>query len=306
MTKRPTTALARKRKGRPIHGWLNIDKASGLTSARVVAQVLKLTGAAKGGHGGTLDPMATGVLPIALGEATKTASYAMDGYKTYRFTLRWGEARDTDDAEGAVTETSEVRPTEDAVRAALAGFTGVIDQVPPDYAAVKIDGRRAYDLARQGEAVELAPRPVTIHRLELMAMTDEDHAVFEVDCGKGTYVRALARDLAVTLGTLGHLSELRRTRVGKFLERDAISLDKLGDLMHSAALSEHLRPVETALDDIPALAMTESQATRLSQGQVVQVLGTEPGLVRVTADDRLVALAEVNDGDVRPVRVFNL
>jgi tRNA pseudouridine55 synthase len=298
--------LARKRKGRPIHGWLNIDKASGLTSARVVAQVLKLTGAAKGGHGGTLDPMATGVLPIALGEATKTASYAMDGYKTYRFTLRWGEARDTDDAEGAVTETSEVRPTEDAVRAALAGFTGVIDQVPPDYAAVKIDGRRAYDLARQGEAVELAPRPVTIHRLELMAMTDEDHAVFEVDCGKGTYVRALARDLAVTLGTLGHLSELRRTRVGKFLERDAISLDKLGDLMHSAALSEHLRPVETALDDIPALAMTESQATRLSQGQVVQVLGTEPGLVRVTADDRLVALAEVNDGDVRPVRVFNL
>ncbi|MFP6742862.1 MAG: tRNA pseudouridine(55) synthase TruB [Alphaproteobacteria bacterium] len=298
--------MARKRKGRPIHGWLNIDKASGLTSARVVAQVLKLTGAAKGGHGGTLDPMATGVLPIALGEATKTASYAMDGYKTYRFTLRWGEARDTDDAEGAVTETSEVRPTEDAVRAALAGFTGVIDQVPPDYAAVKIDGRRAYDLARQGEAVELAPRPVTIHRLELMAMTDEDHAVFEVDCGKGTYVRALARDLAVTLGTLGHLSELRRTRVGKFLERDAISLDKLGDLMHSAALSEHLRPVETALDDIPALAMTESQATRLSQGQVVQVLGTEPGLVRVTADDRLVALAEVNDGDVRPVRVFNL
>ena len=298
--------MARKRKGRSIHGWLNIDKASGLTSARVVAQVLKLTGAAKGGHGGTLDPMATGVLPIALGEATKTASYAMDGYKTYRFTLRWGEARDTDDAEGAVTETSEVRPTEDAVRAALAGFTGVIDQVPPDYAAVKIDGRRAYDLARQGEAVELAPRPVTIHRLELMAMTDEDHAVFEVDCGKGTYVRALARDLAVTLGTLGHLSELRRTRVGKFLERDAISLDKLGDLMHSAALSEHLRPVETALDDIPALAMTESQATRLSQGQVVQVLGTEPGLVRVTADDRLVALAEVNDGDVRPVRVFNL
>jgi tRNA pseudouridine55 synthase len=298
--------LARKRKGRPIHGWLNIDKPPGLTSARVVAQVLKLTGAAKGGHGGTLDPMATGVLPIALGEATKTASYAMDGYKTYRFTLRWGEARDTDDAEGAVTATSDVRPAEDAIRAALPGCTGVIDQVPPDYAAVKIDGRRAYDLARQGEAVELAPRPVTIHRLELMAITDEDHTVFEIDCGKGTYVRALARDLAVTLGTLGHLSELRRTRVGKFLENDAISLDKLGDLMHSAALSEHLRPVETALDDIPALAMTESQATRLSQGQVVQVLGTEPGLVRVTADDRLVALAEVNDGDVRPVRVFNL
>jgi tRNA pseudouridine55 synthase len=298
--------LARKRKGRPIHGWLNIDKAAGLTSARVVAQVLKLTGAAKGGHGGTLDPMATGVLPIALGEATKTACYAMDGYKTYHFTLRWGEARDTDDAEGAVTATSDVRPTEDAVRAALPDFTGDIDQVPPDYAAVKVAGRRAYDLARRGEAVELAPRPITIHRLELIATTDEDHAVFEVDCGKGTYVRALARDLATALGTLGHLSELRRTRVGKFLESDAISLDKLGDLMHSAALSEHLRPVETALDDIPALAMTESQATRLSQGQVVQVLGTEPGLVLVTADDRLVALAEVNDGDVRPVRVFNL
>jgi tRNA pseudouridine55 synthase len=205
-----------------------------------------------------------------------------------------------------VTATSAVRPAEDAIRAALPGFTGVIDQVPPDYAAVKIAGRRAYDLARQGEVVDLALRPVTVHRLEFMVMPDEDHAVFEVDCGKGTYVRALARDLAVTLGTVGHLSELRRTRVGKFLEDDAISLDKLGDLMHSAALSEHLRPVETALDDIPALAMTESQATRLSQGQIVQVLGTEPGLVRVTADDRLVALAEVNDGDVRPVRVFNL
>ncbi|MEE2980288.1 MAG: tRNA pseudouridine(55) synthase TruB [Pseudomonadota bacterium] len=298
--------MARKRKGRPIHGWLNIDKASGPTSARVVAQVLKLTGAAKAGHGGTLDPMATGVLPIALGEATKTASYAMDGYKTYRFTLRWGEARDTDDAEGAVTETSDVRPTEDAVREALAAFTGVIDQVPPDYAAVKIDGRRAYDLARHGEAAKQAPRPVAIHRLEMMTVVDADHAVFEVDCGKGAYVRALARDLAEALGTVGHLSELRRTRAGNFFEGDAISLDKLDDLMHSAALSEHLRPVETALADIPALAMTNSQATRLSQGQVVQVLGTEPGLVRVTADDRLVALAEVHDGDVRPVRVFNL
>ena len=298
--------MARKRKGRPIHGWLNIDKASGPTSARVVARVLELTGAAKAGHGGTLDPMATGVLPIALGEATKTASYAMDGAKRYRFTLRWGEARDTDDAEGAVTATSDVRPAEDAIRGALAAFTGVIDQVPPDYAAVKIDGCRAYDLARRGEAAEQAPRPVTIHRLELMTIADADHAIFEVDCGKGAYVRALARDLAAALGAVGHLSELRRTRVGSFFEGDAISLDKLNDLMHSAALSEHLRPVETALADIPALAMTDSQATRLSQGQVVQVLGTEPGLVRVTADDRLVALAEVHDGDVRPVRVFNL
>ena len=298
--------MARKRKGRPIHGWLVIDKPPAMTSARVVAKVLESTGAAKAGHGGTLDPMATGVLPVALGEATKTTAYVMGGTKVYRFTVRWGEARDTDDAEGVVTETSEARPDEAQIRAALPDFTGVVSQVPPAFAAIKVGGRRAYALARRGEAVELAPREVTIDRFELLRVVDADHAAFEVVCGKGTYVRALARDLAARLGTVGHLSELRRTRVGEFREGDAISLDNLAALGHSAALSTHLRPVETALADIPALAMTEQQAGRLRHGQAVQVDCEEPGLVRATADGRLVALAEVNEGTARPVRVFNL
>ena len=298
--------MARRRKGRRIHGWLIIDKPPGMTSARVVAKVLELTGAAKAGHAGTLDPMATGVLPVALGEATKTTAYVMGGAKVYRFTVRWGEARDTDDAEGVVSETSAARPDEAQIRAALPDFTGTISQVPPVYAAIKVGGQRAYALARQGETVELAPRQVTIDGLELLRVVDADHAAFEVVCGKGTYVRALARDLAARLGTVGHLSELRRTRVGEFRESDAISLDKLSALGHSAALSAHLRPNETALADIPALAMTEQQAGRLRHGQAVAVDCEEPGLVRATADGRLVALAEVNDGTARPVRVFNL
>ena len=298
--------MARKRKGRPINGWLITDKPAGMTSARVVAKVIELTGAAKAGHGGTLDPMATGVLPVALGEATKTTAYVMGGTKVYRFTVRWGEARDTDDAEGVVIETSAARPDKAQIRAALPDFSGVISQLPPVYAAIKVGGKRAYALARQGAAVELAPRQVTIDGFELLRVVDTDHAAFEVTCGKGTYVRALARDLAVRLGTVGHLSELRRTRVGEFSESAAISLDNLGALGHSAALSVHLRPIETALADIPALAMTEQQAGRLRHGQTVQVVCEEPGLVRATADGRLVALAEVDDGRARPVRVFNL
>ncbi|MFP6729222.1 MAG: tRNA pseudouridine(55) synthase TruB [Alphaproteobacteria bacterium] len=296
----------RKRGGRAINGWLNLDKPAGLTSARVVARVLKSTGAMKAGHGGTLDPMATGILPIALGEATKTTAYAMAGAKTYRFTVAWGEARDTDDAEGAVIGVSDVRPTEEEIRAALGAFTGDIDQTPPTYAAIKVGGERAYKLAREGKPVEMTARRVRIDRLALISLPDADHAVFEMDCGKGVYVRSLARDLAQRLGSLGHVSDLRRTAVGPFLEADAISLDNLEDLGHSAALFEHVRPVETALDDIPALAVTDQQAARLKCGQAVHVLCNEPGMVRVTADDRLVALAEVDDGMAKPVRVFNL
>ena len=298
--------MARKRGGTAINGWLNLDKPAGITSARAVARVLRSTDAMKAGHGGTLDPMATGVLPIALGEATKTTAYAMAGAKSYRFTVAWGEARDTDDAEGAVTETSGNRPSEAEIRAVLGEFTGDIAQTPPTYAAIKVDGRRAYDLARQGKPAVMTPRPVRIDRLELMAVADADHAVFELDCGKGVYVRSLARDLGLRLGTLGHVSRLRRTAVGAFLERHAISLDKLEDLGHSAALFEHVRPVETALDDIPALAVTGQQADRLKCGQAIHVPCNETGLVRATADGRLVALAEVNDGMARPVRVFNL
>ncbi len=299
-------AVARRRGGRPINGWLNLDKPAGMTSARVVARVLKATGAVKAGHGGTLDPMATGVLPIALGEATKTTAYAMDGAKTYRFTVAWGEARDTDDAEGAVRGTSDRRPTEAEIRAVLGDFTGAIVQTPPTYAAVKVDGQRAYRLARQGKPAVMTPRRVRIDRLDLISLVDADHAILEMDCGKGAYVRSLARDLAVRLGALGHVSQLRRTAVGAFLEGDAISLDKLEDLGHSAALFEHVRPVETALDDIPALAVTDQQAARLKCGQAVHVLCNEPGLVRATADGRLVALVEVDHGMARPVRVFNL
>ena len=277
-----------------------------MTSARVVAKVRNLTGAAKAGHGGTLDPMATGVLPVALGEATKTAGYAMDGLKTYRFTLRWGEARDTDDADGAVIATSDRRPTEEAIRAALPSFTGAIVQVPPAFAAIKVEGTRAYALARKGEPAALAPRRVFVDRLALVEVADADHAAFEMRCGKGTYVRALARDLAVHLGTVGHVAALRRAAVGGFHEDEAISLENLAALVHSAALDEHLRPVETALDDIPALAVSDSQAVRLQHGQAVHVLRTEPGLVRATAAGRLVALVDVTDGMAQPVRVFNL
>ena len=298
--------MARKRGSRPINGWLNLDKPAGITSARVVARILAATDAIKAGHGGTLDPMATGVLPIALGEATKTTAYAMNGAKTYRFTVAWGEARDTDDAEGAVIETSAARPSEAEIRGALAEFTGDIEQTPPAYAAVKIDGERAYKLARQGKAPVMTPRRVRIGRLDLISVPDADHAVLEMDCGKGTYVRSLARDIAHRLGTLGHVSQLRRTAVGAFLQDDAISLDKLEDLGHSAALLEHVRPVETALDDIPALAVTDQQAARLKFGQAVHVLCNEPGMVRATAEGRLVALVEVVDGMARPVRVFNL
>ena len=298
--------MARKRSGRPIHGWLVIDKPTGMTSARVVAEVLRITGAAKAGHGGTLDPMATGVLPVALGEATKTVAYVVGSSKTYRFTVCWGAARDTDDADGEVISTSDVRPSEDAIRAVLPEFTGAIEQVPPIYAAIKVKGKRAYVLAREGKPVALAPREVFIERLELIEAADPDHAVFEMRCGKGTYVRAFARDVAERLGTVGHLAALRRTEVGRYRDRDAISLDNLTVLVHSGELPEHVRPVETALADIPALAVTENQAARLKSGQAVHVHRSGQRLVRVAVGGRLVALAELSGGMARPVRVFNV
>ncbi len=298
--------MPRRRAGRPIHGWLVIDKEAGPTSARVVAKVLRITGAAKAGHGGTLDPMATGVLPVALGEATKTVAYIVGSTKTYRFTVCWGRAHDTDDADGEVISASDERPSEDAIRAALPEFTGVIEQVPPAYAAIKVKGVRAYALARRGTPPELAARQVLIERLELIEVVDCDHAVFEMRCGKGTYVRAFARDLAVRLGTVGHLAALRRTTVGRFRADDAISLDKLAALVHSGALLEHVRPVEAALADIPALAVTENQANRLKSGQAVQVHRDGPAVVRVAVGGRLVALAKISGGMAHPVRIFNV
>ncbi len=300
-----------KRKGRPVHGWVIVDKPLGLTSTQCLAKVRRLTDAAKAGHGGTLDPLASGVLPIALGEATKTVNWVMTAGKTYRFMVRWGEATETDDMEGAVTQRSEVRPDRAAIEAMLPGFTGTIMQRPPAYSAIKVDGQRSYDLARKGDAPELAARPIRIDALRLVDCPDPDHAVFEVDCGKGAYVRALGRDFALFLGTYGHITALRRTRVGRYAETAAFSLDSLEELCQKDAAHAYLLPIETALDDIPALVLTGPQADRLRHGQPIKVALTAPGLppegeLLVLADGKPVALAERLADEVRPLRLFNL
>lgn len=300
-----------KRRGRPVHGWVIVDKPLGLTSTQCLAKVRRLTDAAKAGHGGTLDPLATGILPIALGEATKTVNYVMTAGKTYRFTVRWGEATETDDTEGAVTLRSDVRPDRAAILAVLPSFTGEILQRPPAYSAIKVAGQRSYDLARKGEILDLAARPIRIDALRLVDIPDRDHAVFEVDCGKGAYVRALGRDLALSLGTYGHITVLRRTRVGRYGEKSAFSLDSLEELCQKDAAQAYLLPIETALDDIPALVLTGPQADRLRHGQPVRIALTAPGLppegeLLVMADGKPVGLAERSADEVRPLRLFNL
>ena len=244
--------MARRKKGRAIHGWLVLDKPVGMTSTQAVGAVRRLFDARKAGHAGTLDPLATGVLPIALGEATKTVPYAVDGTKHYRFTVRWGAGTDTDDAEGEITDTRELRPAREAIEALLPRFTGEIMQTPPAFSAIKIDGNRAYDLARAGEVVELEARPVQIDSLTLVDMPDADTSVFEARCGKGTYVRALARDMGTELGCLGHLIALRRTRVAPFDEAEAVSLAALEAAAEQGedALHALLRPIEAALQDL--------------------------------------------------------
>lgn len=301
--------MARIKKGDKVDGWVILDKPVGLGSTQAVGKVRRLFGAQKAGHGGTLDPLACGVLPIALGEATKTVPFVMDGAKEYRFTLRFGEARSTEDAEGEVTETSDVRPSDAEIRAVLRAFIGTIEQVPPAFSALKIDGKRAYDLARAGVAVDLKSRKVVIDRLELLGRPDAEHADFVVACGKGTYIRSLGRDLARAVGTVGHLSFLRRTAAGPFREDRAISLSKLEALGHNSRLLGALAPVSTALDDIPALALTEAQASRLRQGQRLtstQDAPTSGTLYRAEQDGRLVALLEFDGVSFKPVRVFNL
>ncbi len=307
--------MARKRKGDPVHGWLVIDKPQGITSTQVVGKVRWLLQAQKAGHGGTLDPMATGILPIALGEATKTVSWAMDGRKRYRATVCWGQATDTDDAEGDIVETSDVRPEKHAIGAAFADFLGDIEQIPPAFSAIKIDGRRAYDLARADAAPEMTPRTVTVKDLTLVDVPDADHAVIDVVCGKGTYIRSLARDLAARLGTVGHLVGLRRTAVGPFFEKHAISLDKLDALRHIPARRETLLPVETVLDDIPALALTAEEARSLRHGQPISALDVgrrtplddvgDKDVACAFEDGKLVALVRMVGGEIRPVRVLN-
>ncbi len=305
----------KKRDKRDVHGWIVLDKPIGMTSTHAVSVVKRLFSAKRAGHAGTLDPLASGALPIALGEATKTVPFVMDGRKLYRFTVSWGEERDTDDAEGPVTETSTQRPSPEAIRALLPTYTGVIQQVPPRFSAIKIEGERAYDLARDGAPLELAARPVEIARLELVNTTDADHAVLEAECGKGTYVRSLARDMGRSLGCFGHVSALRRVAVGPFGEETMIPLEELEALCHRAASGEGslaglILPVETALDDIPALAVSRADAARLQRGQAVIVRGRDApifrGPVYVTVAGQLLALAEADQGEIVPKRVFNL
>jgi len=296
-----------------VNGWLVIDKPEGITSNRAVTIVRRATGA-KTGHAGTLDPFASGVLPIALGEATKTVRFASEGRKRYRFTVRWGAATDTEDREGAVTAETPARPSADEIVAALPHFTGTI-QRPPAYSALKVEGHRAYKLARAGKPPELAPRPVEIFALDLVAIPDLDHAEFSAEVGSGTYVRALARDLALALGTLGHVTALRRTQVGRFTEALAISLDSLALLGHSPDASEHLLPLEFVLDDIPALILTADEVARLRHGQQVtprdpreraQLDRLDEGtIVGARHDQLLIAVARIENGCLRPVRVIN-
>ncbi len=303
--------MARRKKGKSVHGWIVLDKPQGLTSTQAVGAVRRAFDARKAGHAGTLDPLATGILPIALGEATKTVPYAVDGKKSYRFTVRWGVETDTDDAEGQAVRTSDCRPERGAIEALLPDFTGEIQQVPPAFSAIKIDGNRAYDLARAGEEVQLEARPVQIDRLSLVDMPDRDTAVFEADCGKGTYVRALARDMGRRLGCLGHLVQLRRTRVAGFTEADAVSLDALRAAAEAGedAVGAHLLPLEAALRELAELSVGQNDAARLLRGQAVLIRGrdapTGGGATYATCKGHLIAVGHIEKGEMRPTRVFN-
>ncbi|WP_319533287.1 tRNA pseudouridine(55) synthase TruB [uncultured Cohaesibacter sp.] len=300
-----------------VHGWIALDKPLNMTSTQAVGAIKRIFNVKKAGHAGTLDPLATGCLPIAIGEATKTVSFVMDGSKEYEFTVRWGEETATDDAEGELIDSSAHRPTEEEIEACLDHFTGTIMQVPPIFSAIKVNGERAYDLARDGEEVKLAARPIDVHHLELIECPDEDTAVFVAECSKGTYVRSLARDIGRHLGTRGHVVALRRLISGPFSEEMLISLDDLESLSHSApgeagqrsGLANALLPVETALDDIPALAINRNAAARLRRGQSVLLRGQDApidGYASAMNAGMLVAICEIVEGELWPRRVFNL
>ena len=321
----------RRKKGRPVSGWLVFDKPKGMGSTDAVSKIKWLYGAEKAGHAGTLDPLASGMLPIALGEATKTVPYVQDGAKVYRFTVAWGEERTTDDLEGAVTKTSDARPDEAAIRAAMPRYTGIIMQTPPQFSAIKIGGERAYDLAREGEAVEIPAREVEIARFDLIGMPDADTAVFEIECGKGTYVRSIARDIGRDLGCFGHIAELRRTEVYPFTPDDLVTLAALEQAAAPAAPPEPAPgggeqraprpgPAEwkaldalvldtgAALDSLPQVVVADDAAARIRLGNPVIVRGRD---APVEADEacafargRLVAIGAIEAGMFRPKRVF--
>ncbi|MBO0742127.1 MAG: tRNA pseudouridine(55) synthase TruB, partial [Hyphomicrobiaceae bacterium] len=303
--------MARRKKGRAIHGWLVLDKPAGMTSTQAVGAARRLFDARKAGHAGTLDPLATGVLPIAFGEATKTVPYAVEGAKHYRFTVRWGAATNTDDAEGQIIAESELRPSRAAIEALLPRFTGEILQVPPAFSAIKVDGNRAYDLARSGEAVTLEARRVMIDWLTLLEVPDREQATFEARCGKGTYVRALARDMGAMLGCHGHLIALRRTRVAPFDELQAVDRTQLeaAATQGDAALKGLLLPIEAALRDLLELTVAPNDAARLSRGQPVLIRGrdaaTATGPTYATCRGQLIAVGRIEKGELHPLRVFN-
>lgn len=301
----------RRKKGRAVSGWLCLDKRVGMTSTQAVASVKRMFDAQKVGHAGTLDPLASGALPIALGDATKTVPFVQDSRKIYRFTVRWGAETDTDDADGKVVATDDRRPGKAEIEAELPAFTGDIMQVPPAYSALKIDGERAYDLAREGQTVVLEERPVAIHRLELVDMPDADHAVLEAECGKGTYVRAIARDLGRKLGCRGHVSALRRLSVGPFDESTMILLDDLIAAREAGSvvtLDRFLRPIGFGLGAVPEIALSANDAARARRGQSVLIRGRDApilsGMVHATSAGDSVAIGEIDKGAFHPKRVF--
>ncbi|MCC5960954.1 MAG: tRNA pseudouridine(55) synthase TruB [Rhodobacteraceae bacterium] len=300
--------MGRKRKGRAISGWLVVDKPAGITSTAVVNKVRWALQAQKAGHAGTLDPAATGVLAIALGEATKTVPYITDALKCYRFMVRLGQATTTDDAEGAVIATNDQRPDDAAIEAALDAFRGEIEQVPPQFSAVKVDGERAYDIARAGDEMELAARPLWVERLDIVARPDADHVELEMVCGKGGYVRSIARDLGAALGCLGHVAWLRRTWSGPFDAKDGLSMDQIEAMAHSPELDTHLRPLEEGLADLPELPATPEGAARLRNGNPGMVLSASVEYgdeAWASYQGRAVAVGVYKAGELHPSRVFN-
>lgn len=301
----------RVKKGRSISGWIILDKPIEMGSTQCVSKIKWLYKAAKCGHAGTLDPLATGMLPIALGEATKTVPYVMDGNKTYRFTIRWGAETSTDDLEGEVTNDSDLRPTKETIESILPNYVGDIQQIPPKFSAVKINGERAYKLARDGEEVEIEPRQVSIHRLELIEIRNENEAVFETDCGKGTYVRSFARDIGRDLGCYGHISELRRTAVEPFNEDDLIPLEELVELEGNLeALDEEILATGIALEELPEVPVTKDQAHRIRSGNPIILRGRDAlshaDEAFASFGNDLVAIGAVEKGSFLPKRVFKV
>ncbi|HRK19635.1 MAG TPA: tRNA pseudouridine(55) synthase TruB [Hyphomicrobiaceae bacterium] len=305
--------MGKRKRGKPVHGWVILDKPLEMTSTQAVGFVRRMFDAQKAGHAGTLDPLATGVLPIALGEATKTVPYAVDGDKIYRFTVRWGVETTTDDREGAIVQQSDTRPAREAILALLPEFTGDILQTPPQFSAIKIDGERAYDIARSGEDVKLEARPVSIDELRLDPEGDADHSVFTVRCGRGTYVRALARDMGRRLGCYGHVAELRRTLVGAFSEERSVTVEEIRAAAEAddggVMLAKLIEPVHAVLEDLTGLAVTPDDAGRLARGQAILIRGRDAPILKgeayATCRGQIVALGELERGEFVPTRVFN-